>query len=268
MKYGRASGVFAIIAVPIWLIMSSMFVEGRVIMFFPISAIIGVLVGFALAPGFLWVYKKYYGKRQLFAIQDPETIELSHGISTGFFPALMATNFALTLVLDPNLMEILLQQEYSIDLIAFPFFLFCALLQAPSFALFTAAWVIDESGIVTMTKYGTPELQATGKWFLAFLKGYAGIGVVISLYQLTFAYIDFGAHFSVPMFLFILPLFAMVLVIPASMLVAATAGRRQRFILNYAKGIGIKTEFEFEIRRLADSSATTQSSESDTLQPT
>ncbi|MHA2426064.1 MAG: hypothetical protein ACXAEF_14835 [Candidatus Thorarchaeota archaeon] len=250
MKYGRSILIFSIAALPIWFVMRFLvgFVEADVILIFPLSAIIGTLIGCALAPVFLGVYKKFYGKKHLFAIQDPETIKLSHGISTGFFPALMATNFAMIVVLDSNLMEMLLGQEYSIEFIVFPFFLLCALLQAPAFALFTAAWIIDESGIVTMSKYGATELQATGKWFLAFLKGYAGISVIISLYQLVFAFIEIGAHFSVPMFLFIFPLLGMALVIPATMLVAATVGRRRRYILGYAERFGIRTEFELSVR--------------------
>jgi hypothetical protein len=168
----------------------TMFTEGIIILLFSIFAIIGTLIGFALAPLYLWFYKKYIGRNHLFAIQDPETIEHSHGMSKGFFPALMATNFTLILIFEPSIMAMPWFQELYIPSepasIAFVFFLFCSLLMLPSFALFSAAWTVDEAGLLSLNKYGTAELQAVGRWFLAFLKGYAGISALVALYQFTF----------------------------------------------------------------------------------
>ncbi|MFW9795060.1 MAG: hypothetical protein ACFFEE_12200 [Candidatus Thorarchaeota archaeon] len=259
MKYTRPAIVSILAIIPLTILFSVTNAAGWVVLLFPVSAIIGTIIGFALAPIFLWVYKKYMGRNHLFAIQDQDTMEKSHGMFMGFFPALMATNFTLSLLFNPIIMDMPLFQDYYLqwNSIIFLFFILSAVFQAPAFALFSAAWIIDESGIVLMSKYGSFELQATGKWYLALLKGYAGIGVILALYQFTFDFLGtYGTevHWSAIFFLFILPIIVTLWVIPAIILVGATEGRRRRYILGYAKRFGIKTEFELNIRRIEDSS--------------
>ncbi|MFW9862151.1 MAG: hypothetical protein ACFFEX_11295 [Candidatus Thorarchaeota archaeon] len=259
MKYTRPAIVSIITIIPLTVLFSVTSAAGWVVLLFPVSAIIGTLIGFALAPLLLWVYKKYMGRNNLFAIQEQHAMERSHGMLMGFFPALMATNFTLTLIFDPTIMDVPFFQDYYLqwNSIIFLFFVLGALLQAPAFALFSAAWIIDEAGIVLMSKYGAAELQAIGKWYLALLKGYAGIGVVIALYQFTFDFLGtYGSqvHWSAVLFLFILPIIVTLWVIPAIMLVGATEGRRRRYILGFAKRLGIRNEFELTVRRLDDGS--------------
>ncbi|MFX0107970.1 MAG: hypothetical protein ACFE7R_06790 [Candidatus Hodarchaeota archaeon] len=257
MKYTRLILVSIIAIIPLTILFSVTSAAGWVVLLFPVSAIIGTLIGFALAPLFLWVYTKYMGRHHLFAIQEQHEMEKSHGVFMGFFPALMATNFTLGLIFNPTIMEISLLQDYYLnwDSIIFLFFVLGGLLQAPAFALFSAAWIIDESGIVLMSKYGSFELQAAGKWYLALLKGYAGIGVVFALYQFTFDFLtQYGSqvHWSAIFFLFILPIIVTLWVIPAIIVVGATEGKRRNYILGFAERFGIRTEFELNIRRIDD----------------
>ncbi|MFW9889497.1 MAG: hypothetical protein ACFFER_15020 [Candidatus Thorarchaeota archaeon] len=149
MKYTRPAIVSIITIIPLTVLFSVTSAAGWVVLLFPVSAIIGILIGFAVAPLFLRVYKKYMGSSNLFAIQEQHTMEISHGMVMGFFPVLMATNFALTLIFDPNVMGLSLFQDYCLqwNTIIFLFFNLGALLQAPVFALFSAAWIIDESGL-------------------------------------------------------------------------------------------------------------------------
>jgi len=257
VKYTRPIVVSILAIIPLTILFSVTSAAGWVVLLFPVSAIIGTLIGFILAPLFLWIYKKYMGRNHLFAIQDQDTMEKSHGMLMGFFPALMAMNFTLFLIFDQTIMAMPLFQDYYLQWnnIIFLFFVLGAFLQAPAFALFSAAWIIDESGIVLVSKYGTAELQATGKWFLALLKGYAGIGVVIALYQFTFEFLGtYGSqvHWSAVLFLFILPLIVTLWVIPAIIVVGATEGRRRSYILKFAERFGIRTEFELNIRRIME----------------
>ena len=257
MKYRRPAIATTLALIPLAILFQVTSSAGWVLLIFPVSAIIGTLIGFALAPLFLWVYKKYMGRNHLFAIQEQQDVEKSHGMLMGFFPVLMATNFTLFLIFDPTIMAIPLFQNYYLqwDSIIFLFFVLGAFLQAPAFALFSAAWIIDESGIVLMSKYGSFELQATGKWYLALLKGYAGIGVIIALYEFTFAFLgEYGSavHWSAVLFLFILPFIVTLWVIPAIILVGATEGRRRNFILGFAQRFGIKNEFQINIMRTDD----------------
>ncbi|UCE10091.1 MAG: hypothetical protein JSW61_14145 [Candidatus Thorarchaeota archaeon] len=258
MKYTRPLLVSIIAIIPMTVLFAVTSNAGWVILLFPVSAIIGTLIGFVLAPIFLWVYKKYMGRNHLFAIQEQHEMEKSHGMFMGFFPAIMATNFALSLIFNPTIMNIALLQDYYLawNSIIFLFFILGAFLQAPAFALFSAAWIIDESGIVMMSKYGSTDIQAIGKWYLALLKGYAGIGVILALYEFTFDFLDtYGSqvHWSAILFLFILPIIVTFWVIPAIMIVGATHGRRRSFILKYAERFGIRNEFELHISRCGHS---------------
>jgi hypothetical protein len=258
VKYTRPAIVSILAIIPLTIMFSVTSAAGWVVLLFPVFAIIGTLFGFVLAPFFLWIYKKYMGRNHLFAIQNPDSMEKSHGMLMGFFPALMSTNFTLSIIFNPAIMDLPLFQDYYLqwNSIIFLFFVFGAVLQFPAFALFSAAWIIDESGIVLMSKYGSLELQATGKWYLALLKGYAGIGVIIALYQFTFDFLNtYGSqvHWSAILFLFILPLIVTLWVIPAIIVVSATEGKRRSYILGFAERFGFRTEFELNIRRIEDS---------------
>jgi hypothetical protein len=258
VKYTRPVVISILAIIPLTIIFSVTSNAGWVVLLFPVSAIMGALFGFILAPLFLWVYKKYMGRNNLFAIQNPDTMEKSQGMLKGFFPALMAVNFTLSLIFNPVIMEMPLFQDYYLqwNSIIFLFFVLGALLQAPAFALFSAAWIIDESGILLMSKHGTAELQATGKWFLALLKGYAGIGVIIALYQFTFDFLGtYGSivHWSAVYFLYTLPIIVTLWVIPATIFVNATEGMRRRYIIGFAERFGFRTEFELIIKRLPQS---------------
>ncbi len=149
-------------------------------------------------------------------------------------------------------------QDYYLqwDGILFLFFNLGAILQIPAFALFSAAWIVLDSGIVTTDKdefvdiSAPTELQSAGGWYLSFLKGYAGISVVLTLYQFAFDFLaTYGSevHWSAVVFMFILPIVITLWVIPAIMLVSISYGRGQSYILGVARRFGIKDEFESSI---------------------
>ena len=252
LKYTRPLLVAIIAIMPLSIIFGVTSDAGWVIVLFSVYAIIGSLIGFVLAPLFLWVYKKAIGRNLLFAIEEQHAPEKFSSTFMGFFPALMATNFTLSLIFNPMIMNYPLFQDYYLQWsgIMFLFFNLGAILQIPAFALFSAAWIVLDSGIVTTPKSGPIELQGVGRWYLSFLKGYAGISVIFTLYQFTFEFLDtYGSqvHYSAVIFLFILPFILTLWVLPAIILFDATYRRRRSFILNFSKKIGIKDEFEVQV---------------------
>lgn len=255
MKYTKPLliAIIAIIPLSIGFSITSGATGGWVVASYSLFAIIGTLIGFALAPLFLWVYKKIIGRNRLFAIEEPETTEKFHSTWKGFFPALMSTNFALSLIFNPIIMNFPMFQDYYLQWngIIFLFFNLGAILQIPSFALFSAAWIIVDSGLYTANKYDHTDIEGVGRWFESFLKGYAGISVILTLYQFTFDFLGtYGSevHFSAVIFLFIMPIIVALWVLPAIILFDATYGKRYNFILNFGKRIGIKKEFESSIK--------------------
>ncbi len=263
LKYTRPLLVAILAIVPMSILFGVTSNAGWVIVSFSVYAILGTLIGFVLAPLFLWVYKRFIGRNHVFAIQEEDAPEKFQSTFMGFFPALMATNFTLSLIFNPAIMNFPMFQDYYLEWsgIMFLFFNLGAFLQIPAFALFSAAWIIYDSGIVTTNKgnvgsvSASIELQGVGNLYLSFLKGYAGISVVLILYQFTFDFLAmYGSevHFSAVIFLFILPFLLTLWVLPAIILFDATYSRRRSFILNYAKKIGIKNEFEASIVMLDD----------------
>lgn len=258
MKYTRPLLIAILAILPLSIIFSVTSNAGWVIVSFSVYAIIGTLTGFALAPLFLWVYKKIIGRNHVFAIHEEDAPDKFHRTFMGFFPALMATNFTLSLIFNPAIMAFPMFQDYYLQWtgIMFLFFNLGAFMQIPAFALFSAAWIIYDSGIVATNKgnvgnvSASIELQGVGNLYLSFLKGYAGISVVLTLYQFTFDFLaTYGSdvHYSAVIFLFILPFILTLWVLPAIILFDATYRRRRSFILKYAKKIGIKNEFEASI---------------------
>ncbi len=253
MKYTRPLLIAIIAIIPLSIMFSITSNAGWVVISYSFYAIIGTLIGFGLAPLFLWVYKKIIGRNRLFAIEDTETTSEFHSTWKGFFPALMSTNFTLSLIFNPMIMNFPMFQNYYLqwDGIIFLFFNLGAILQIPSFALFSAAWIIVDSGLYTTDKYDHTDIEGVGRWFEAFLKGYAGISVILTLYQFTFDFLgEYGnqVHYSAVLFLFIMPILVTLWVLPAIILFEATHGSRQNFILNFSKRIGIKKEFESSVR--------------------
>ena len=258
MKYTRPLLISLIAIIPMSILFGVTSNAGWVILSFSIYAILGTLIGFILAPLFLWVYKKVIGKHHIFAIHEEDAPEKFQSTFMGFFPALMATNFTLSLIFNPAIMTYPLFQDYYLQWsgIIFLFFNLGAYLQIPAFALFSAAWIIHDSGIVALNKgdvgnvSASIDLQGVGKWYLSFLKGYAGISVILSLYQFTFDFLDqYGSevHYSAVIFLFILPIILTFWVLPAIIFFDATYRSRRRFILKFGETIGIKHEFDMSI---------------------
>lgn len=265
LKNSRLLLVFILALLPFSVLIGATTGMSWVIAMYPLLAILGTLIGFILAPILLWVYKKVIGRNSLFAIQERSPPENGYGMLMGLFPVLMATNFTLSLLFDPIIMSFPLFQDYYLDVssIILLFFILGSFLQAPAFALFTAAWIIKDSGIVSTDKKNVEQMQgpvgleSIGGWFLAFLKGYAGIGVIISLYQFNFEF-GFTVHWSAVFILSILPILISLWVIPVIIIVSATYEKRRSFILNFAKRFGIKNEFESSITITDDSSTLKQ----------
>ena len=141
MKYTRPLIVSILAIFPLSVIFGVTSAAGWIVALFPTYAIIGILIGFAIAPLFLWVYMKIMGRNHLFSIQELHAPEKFQGMFKGLFPVLLATNFTLILIFDPIIMNNPLFQDYYLqwNSIIFLFFFLGAFLQAPAFALFSAA---------------------------------------------------------------------------------------------------------------------------------
>ena len=228
-----------------------------------ISAIIGgVLMGYLLAPLFLIIHKKLIGRRMIYGIQNrPEPAKFT-GNFKSFFPALMAVNFALMITLNLGLKDIIMSEVY----LAIPgnenywplivFVMVLIITTGIAMALFSPVWFLLDAGIVYTNKEKVKdksdpiELHSVGSWYMGFLKGYAGISVIVSFYTFLVEIITVigeDLHWSGPVLFPLMPFFVIVLSLPAIVILDMTKVRRKKFVLNFARKLGISEEFDIDI---------------------
>ncbi len=219
-----------------------------------IAAIIGgVIVGLFLAPLFLFVHKKVIGAKMVYGIQERPEPEGFKETFKGFFPSLMAINFALMFCVNPWVIELVYDPTYSstpsavegiIPLLVFA--VIVPLMMGIAMGAFSPVWLLLDSGIVytnknkVKDKRNPVEVRSVGGFYMYLLKGYAGIGVILSYYQFG---VEMTSRFSAENYSFILiflmPVVLTLMAIPAAILLDMTAKKRRAYILKFAKKFGI-----------------------------
>ena len=251
-----------------YLIIDNMFIQGSFLILFPvIGSMIGVLIGYLLAPMLLNIHKKFLGKGMIYGVQEIPPSEKAAPIMKGLFPALFAVNVALMLAINPA-MQIILAEGYmsqvgssvnwSVVVLFFSFIITSTL----SMILFTAVWYLMDAGIVYTNKEKAKqknqpvEIRSVGGWFLAFLKGYAGIGVLIAFYSFFMDLIakteatGHTMHISMIIFLVPLPLLITLWFIPSLILYDKTKENRKKFVLKWVEKQGIKAAIDVEVKNI------------------
>ena len=230
-----------------------------VFIWYVISPIIGVLVfGYLLGPLFLFIHKKIIGRTMEYGIQDKPKPDEFKGKYRAFFPALMAINFAFMLIAVSSLLNLLLAPEwveYTIDtsteaeaasvikMVAL-MGMVCVTIGV-AMALFAPVWFLLDAGIVYTNQEkvkdsNTPtEIRSVGGWYLYLLKGYAGIGVIITYY--LYIVEGLSAQTEGPGIIFVpaLPIMLIIFSMPAVVLFDMTHNHRRKYMLYWAKKFGI-----------------------------
>ncbi|MBA7610490.1 hypothetical protein ES703_17698 [subsurface metagenome] len=172
------------------------FLNNLIIMiFWFLAPIIGVLVAYLFESLLLGIHKKLIGKRATFGIEEKEShIDFKFKFTQLFFPALMAVNLTMILWDNQFLQDLILittsleDPEHALlaqVLMVGPLFVITITI---SVALFVPAYILVDSGIIytnkekAMESRDTAEVRSVGNFYLNFLKGYAGIGVIINFY--------------------------------------------------------------------------------------
>jgi hypothetical protein len=240
---------------------SDLFVQFLVLI--PLGAIIGSLLGYLFAPLFLMVHKKTVGRTLTYGIQERPLPTKFTKFFRGFFPSLMAINFGLMLSNNTLLVELVLTQEAlktseAAIKILFTTFLLGWTLGA-SFALFSSVWFLMEAGIVYNNKEKLKnsdypvEVFSVGSWYSNLLKGYAGISVIITLYQITSLEIlraGETGNITLVLTLIFFPLLIMIFLLPSVVLFDSLKGHRNQYIRKFAAKLGILNFIDLEIREI------------------
>ena len=230
----------------------------------PVSALIGGIVGgYVLAPAFLFIHKHILGAKLLYGIQERPRPQMFKKISRGYYPALFAINInsiilfsaqgVLNLILNPDIVGV---ENFVYSTTYVPGFLVLVMFTIGIGTLvFSPIWFLTDAGIVYSNEErvaGTDEPiegRTVGGRFTDFLRGFAGLGVIFSYIQFLTIYISEQIIPSNMMdiiifavFFFGLPLFLLIAVIPALIILDKTKEHRIRFIRNTAEKMGI-TDF-------------------------
>lgn len=236
--------------------------------FAPISALIGGLVGgYLLAPVFLFIHKNILGSRLLYGIQDRPQPQTFDKISRGWFPTLLAISINFIILFStPWVLDLILYLELRegpvYSSVYMPGFIVLLMFTIGLGTLvFSPTWFLTDAGIVysnreKVARSDQPvEGRTVGGRFTDFLRGYAGIGVVLSYLQfLSFFYIekllpiDPIGQIGVLVFFLAFPVFVLIATIPSLIVLDITKEQRIRYVRTVAGKMGITdfVEISFE----------------------
>jgi len=243
----------------------------------PISGIIGALLGgYILSPLIMILHKLFYRSKKYYGIQYGSEDKKISLLSSGFYPVLMAVNLSF-IFLTPEIISGILEADVIANFAEpLKFHVFYRLLGqtilliftfGASTLLFSPVWLLKDSGIVFTTKdkvensNETLLIKSIGEWFQTLLKGYAGIGVILTYF---FVISDFviifianigspGILLNIPsLFLWLgLPFYLVLSMIPAIILHDSLKKRRLSYVRKIAHRIGIRDAaiVSFELKK-------------------
>ncbi len=234
------------------------------ILLLPLSSIIGMLVGgYLFSPIFLYLHAKTFRNRYEYGIYIKPEYKKFKFTSQGLFSALMTINISL-LLLNLDTVRFVLG-DFSINpedltsneyIVAFVVLLILTI--AITNLLFSPAWFLMDSGIMYSNKKKLEEtnkpleIRSIGRWYEQFLKGYAGVSVLISYIEfITIFFIETGHNlplFVITLIMFIpFPIIMIIPTIPALIISDIIKEKRNNYVLKTARKIGIIDTMEVSI---------------------
>ncbi len=205
-----------------------------------------------------------------YGIQDNRESPNFKSIFKGIFPALMAINFSLMFALNPTIANAVVAVvdvgEMPSVILIIAFVVILTITNIAAWALFSPVWFLSDSGIVYSNQERVEAKQlenpiigrSVGGWYMYILKGYAGIAVIFSYYQLISTYIpefkggsDLIALLINLILLLPLMFFLSIAAIPAFILLDITKKHRIKYVRKWAEKFGIskKVEIVFQEKR-------------------
>ncbi|MBY8983187.1 MAG: hypothetical protein KGD57_09575 [Candidatus Lokiarchaeota archaeon] len=168
-----------------------------------------VLGGYILAPIFLFIHKKVFGRNLIYGIQEKPTPTTIKFFGKGFFPIMfslmLATNLYAKFLTD-DISNFLFSTDFNNYLGGTPveqqmYNIVGLLVTLPwtfgiSMFLFASIWFLKNSGIIYSNEKKVKSIsepfiiRSVGGWFHTVIKGYAGIGVIVTYFTVIVDLID------------------------------------------------------------------------------
>jgi len=247
------------------------------IILIPISGIIGALLGgYILSPIIMILHKLFFKSKRYYGLQYKSEDKKISLLSSGLYPVLMAVNLSF-IFLTPEIISGILEADVIAN--------FAVVLKVPVFIrllgqtilliftfgastfVFSPVWLLKDSGIVFTTKNKVENsnetllIKSIGEWFQTLLKGYAGIGVILTYFFVIFDFVVLfisnigfpGNMLNIPsLFLWLgLPFYLVLSMIPAVILHDALKKHRLSYVRKIAHRIGIRDAVivSFELKK-------------------
>jgi hypothetical protein len=192
------------------------------------------IFGYIMAPLALIFHKYIFGRNMTYGIYQRPSLETGNlkNLGKGFFPGLVAINIAIMLV--PFLSPLLLYA----DVFDMP------IVQSTFLGFIVGIGYSNRDKIKDTEKI--LEIRSCGGWYRDLLKGYGGIGAIFTyIILIANLWLSMEIGWMDPIFismLFIIipiPIYAAMAVVPTLILFEITKAHRIRYILNFAKKLGI-----------------------------
>ena len=231
----------------------------------PILSIVAYFLGgYLFTPLLIFLHKKTVGRSFIYGIEECEQPKsFKGGFSKSIFPALMAFNIAILLSDETVIHDIIFTPTFLLGvppvvLQILTITIFLPLVSAIGIAAFSATFFLIDSGIkysnkeqkkVTSGSYPI-EVRSIGTYYLYFLKGYAGISVVIGIIQLITEYLASIQDVSSIIYLInlilwpLMPLIIALFMVPAVIIQDATFNGRNKFVRKWAGKMGISGKLD------------------------
>ncbi|TXT59141.1 MAG: membrane protein of unknown function [Promethearchaeota archaeon] len=243
-------------------------------LFIPFGGLIGYMIGgYILGPIFLYIHKKIFGTDLIYAIQEKKEVQSISIFYKSFFPIMLAINLTFMMI-SPDLINFILSSEFlsitsSIAGESLQKSLSLFVLLPFSFGitmfLFSSIWFLKNSGILYSNEKkvkSTSEpyvIRSVGGWFHTLLKGYAGIGVLITyslvivdLVQSFLISVDRAILIISLLVWFVVLLMLFLTTIPSLILNEIIRTKSAGYVRKFAKKLGIEdiveVKFNIEIK--------------------
>ena len=206
----------------------------------------GILFGYVFSILFLIIHKSLYKNKLIYGINARPRSEKFKKTFRGIFPTLLALNIALIIS------ETIMQNERFVFSITIIVLLFTF---GPSLGVFAGIWFLDDAGIGYTNKRHAKdtddfiEFRSIGSYFMPLLKGYAGISVILEIFQLfsLFTTVKGNAGIVVIILIFFIPVFLPLATIPTILLFDKIREKRNEFVLKQARKWGITEPLDYKL---------------------
>jgi len=235
----------------------------------PIVSIIAFMVGgYILTPLLLIIHKKILGRNLLYGINEIQKPKIFKGaFIRSLFPALLALNIGILLSDQSAIHDLIFTNSFqtipTVILQILTIVILLPLVSGLAIAAFSAAFFLIDSGIEYTNKAQKKvkrgsfpiEVRSMGGYYLYYLKGYAGISVIISIIKLIFSYLstlqvlEFGIFLMNLIVWPIMPFTITFFLVPVAIIEDFTYERRKNYTLKWAEKLNIKGILEDPLGR-------------------